>query len=83
MASDNSVEPSIQSLANYYLGLIALSVNSLEEASRFANLIKSKVSRVLNLIFWDIAHSDGKIEEARDHYQKAISSFQLRVILLG
>ena len=74
--SDNSVEPSIQSLANYYLGLMALSVNSLEEASRFANKIKSKGFQGFKFdLLGDIAHSDGKIEEARDHYQKAISSF--------
>ena len=39
-ASDNSVEPSIQSLSNYYLGLIALSNSSLEESIRYANKIK-------------------------------------------
>ena len=75
-ASDNSVEPSIQSLSNYYLGLMALSVNSFEEASRFANQIKSKGFQGFKFdLLGDIAHSEGKIEEARNHYQKAITSF--------
>ncbi|MFZ9121209.1 MAG: tetratricopeptide repeat protein, partial [Methylophilaceae bacterium] len=75
-ASNNSVEPSIQSLSNYYLGLMALSVNSLEDASRFANLIKSKGFQGFKFdLLGDIAHIEGKIEEARNHYQKAITSF--------
>ena len=55
---------------------MALSVNSLEEASRFANQIKSKGFQGFKFdLLGDIAHSEGKIEEARSHYQKAITSF--------
>ena len=75
-ASDNSVEPSIQSLSNYYLGLIALSNSSLEESIRYANKIKSKGFQGFKFdLLGDIANSEGKTEEAKNYYQKAITSF--------
>lgn len=74
--SQSAIEPSLKSLSFYYLGLISLSEDDLENSKSFAESIKTKGFIGFKYdLQGDIAKKEGDIDKAKSLYIKAIDSF--------